>query len=241
VSRYLEFYRLFATVDDLWHYVSDDHRRAVILVRSELVNSVDLRRAIERIGVEGAERLRGEGVRVSVTGTMALLNKTADAISSGQVWSLSVAFLGVALVLVAILRAPVVVVTAFVPNILPVLAAFGAMGLLGIHLTTGTSVVGSLVLGISIDDTVHYIMRYQAERAGGQPPADAIRSAILAVGRPIVFTALALCGGFAVFLLSDFAPLRAAGGLTSATMIAAVLADLVLLPAFLLTTDRGTR
>lgn len=233
VAQYLFLYGLSSPTTELWHYVSEDRRQANVLIRTDLVNSAELGDAIRRIGERARQLFAGSDYRTWVTGTMVLLNKTGDAVARGQILSLAIAFAAVSVVLLIVLRSVSIVGISLVPNILPVAAVFGVMGFGGIHLTTGTSIVASLVFGIAVDDTVHYLMRYYHERAAGHDLRDATRIAISGVGRPMVFTSLALCGGFLVLLNSEFSPLASLGGLAAVTMIAALLADLVLLPALM--------
>jgi len=238
----LGLYNVFSPTDELWHYVSEDRRRANLMVRTHLLSSTELSAGIEEIRARAREIFAEEPVRVTVTGTMVLITKTGEAIARGQVSSLLVSFLGVAAILWLAFRSARPVVAALPSNLLPVAIPYGMMGFLGIPLSTGTSIVGALVFGIAVDDTVHFLMRYQRERAAGQDALKATESACRGVGRPMLFTAFALAAGFSVLLVSGFAPLRAFGGLTATTWIVAVLADLLLLPVLLvLVTDARER
>jgi predicted RND superfamily exporter protein len=234
VAQYLFLYGLSSPTTELWHYVSEDRRQANVLIRTDLVNSAELGDAIRRIEERASQLFAGSDYRTSVTGTMVLLNKTGDVVARGQVLSLAIAFAAVSIVLLIVLRSASIVALSLVPNMLPVAVVFGAMGFSGVHLTTGTSIIASLVFGIAVDDTVHYLMRYYHERAAGHDLRSATRIAISGVGRPMIFTSLALCGGFLVFLNSEFSPLVSLGGLAAVTMIGALVADLLLLPALLI-------
>jgi hydrophobe/amphiphile efflux-3 (HAE3) family protein len=241
VAQYLFLYTLSSPNTELWHYVSEDRKQANVLIRTDLVSSADLADAIQRIEGRARELFAGTEYRTQVTGTMVLLNKTGDAVARGQMLSLAIAFAAVSVVLLVVLRSGPIVVLALVPNMLPVAAVFGVMGFAEIHLTTGTSIIASLVFGIAVDDTVHYLMRYRHERAAGYDPDSATRIAIGGVGRPMIFTSLALCGGFLVFSNSEFTPLVSLGGLSAVTMISALVADLLLLPALLVAAESGWR
>jgi len=125
---------------------------------------------------------------------------------------------------------------AMLPNLLPVLAFFGLLGLGVAPLSLPTSLIGCIALGVAIDDTVHYLVRYRSERLAGAGPEQAALQTTRSVGRPIVVTSLMVVVGFLVVALSDFATLREFGSLTAITMGLCLLADLVLLPAFLIRT-----
>jgi len=230
----LGLYSLFSPADELWHHISEDRSRGVVLLRTDLAAAGPLTAAVDEILARSDLLFAGLPVEVSATGTMMLLNKTSDSISTGLLRGLVVAFVGIGTVLFLVLRSPPLVVAALLPNALPVALVFGLMGLLGLKLNTGTSVVGAIVFGIAVDDTVHFLMRFRRERGSGSGVVDALRAAILGVGRPMIFTSVALAAGFTVFLLSSFTPMVALGGLTTATVLAAILCDLLLLPALIL-------
>ena len=120
-----------------------------------------------------------------------------------------------------------------VPNLIPVLVYFGVLGLGAAPLSLPTSLIGCMALGIAIDDTVHYVVRYRAERRAGAEPAAAARLTTRFVGRPIVITSIMLSLGFLVVMASEFATLREFGLLTALTMGICLCADLVLFPALL--------
>jgi predicted RND superfamily exporter protein len=122
---------------------------------------------------------------------------------------------------------------AMIPNLSPVIAYFGMLGLTGVPLSLPTSLIGSVALGIAIDDTIHFLVRYGEERRRGQDSAEAAHIAGRRIGRPIVITSIMLVAGFLVVALSDFATLRQFGILSAATMGVGLLSDLLLLPALL--------
>ena len=122
---------------------------------------------------------------------------------------------------------------AMLPNVVPVLVFFGLLGLGAAPLSLPTSLIGSVALGIAIDATAHYLVRYRAERAAGAGPEQAVALTGLNVGRPVAIAALMLTLGFLSVSASEFATLRQFGALTAFTMAACAATDLLLLPAVL--------
>jgi predicted RND superfamily exporter protein len=129
-----------------------------------------------------------------------------------------------------------VALVAMVPNVVPVLIFFGILGAGGVPLSLPTSLIGSIALGIAIDDTMHYLVAYQTARSRGLDPPEAATHCIRQVGRPIVMTSIMLIVGFLVILGSGFATLREFGYLTALTMAVCLSTDLILLPALLVRT-----
>ncbi len=121
-----------------------------------------------------------------------------------------------------------------IPNLLPVIATLGAMGLWGIPLDVGTIMVGAIVLGIAVDDTIHFITHYRSERNAGAAPRDAIATTMRRAGRAIVTTSFALALGFFALTLSSWQSIASFGLLSGIAILAALAADLFVLPALIL-------
>jgi predicted RND superfamily exporter protein len=115
-----------------------------------------------------------------------------------------------------------------VPNLVPVLCFFGLLGLGVAPLSLPTSLIGSVALGITIDDTVHTLVRYRSERRAGLSPDAAVLLTTRRVGRAIATTSLVLVAGFLVIALSGFATLREFGALSALTMTMCLACDLTL-------------
>ena len=107
------------------------------------------------------------------------------------------------------------------------------MGWLGIRLSIGTVMIGSVCFGIAVDDTLHFMTRYRERLGDRGSERQAIQATLHEVGLPMIGSAVALSIGFAVLRLSEFQPNAEFGVLSSVTMLIGVLGDLVLLPALL--------
>jgi predicted RND superfamily exporter protein len=222
--------------NELGRLATTDQGRANLVVRTGEVGSAAVRRlaaALEQTAGDGALL---PGMRAAVTGNAILLSRSADAIAYGQASSVGLAALAIFVLLAVLLRSLKLGLIAMVPNVVPVLYFFGLLGAGAAPLSLPTSLIGSVALGIAIDDTVHYLVRYRDERRRGRDPARAIDVTSLQVGRPILVAALMLILGFLVVALSGFATLRQFGLLSAATMAACLATDLILLPALLVKT-----
>ena len=130
-----------------------------------------------------------------MTGSSVVFNQALDEIIRGQAWSL-VSGLGVIYLILAVMFLSARIgALALIPNALPIAFYFGLLGLTGVTLSPGTSLVAPIVLGIAVDDTIHYFARFidDAKRLGSERRAT--ESTLRAVGRPVTTTAIALCGG----------------------------------------------
>ena len=119
------------------------------------------------------------------------------------------------------------------PLALTVLLVFAILSVFGIYLDAITALVASIVLGIGIDYSVHFLSRYRALRQEGRPVETAVRETMRTSGRAIVFNSLAVALGFLVLLLSSFWPVMHIGWMVAANMLIAAALTLVLVPAVL--------
>lgn len=124
------------------------------------------------------------------------------------------------------------------PNMVPALMGFGVWQLLSGEINLGLSVVASMSLGIIVDDTVHFLAKYQHARQEGRSAEDAVRYAFHSVGWALVVTTVVLVIGFSVLLLSDFRLNSDMGLLTGIILLIALIVDFLFLPAVLLKLDR---
>jgi hydrophobe/amphiphile efflux-3 (HAE3) family protein len=218
---------------DVGRLLTTDQARANLVVRTGAVGSesvLALAADLEHSLGNGAlpPPITGE-----VTGNAILLSRSADGIASGQMQAVCLAAGSIFLLILAGLRSLPLAVIAMIPNVVPVLLFFGLLGAGIAPLSLPTSLIGSVALGIAIDDTVHYIVRYRAERNAGRNPDEASRRASASVGTAIVTTCAMLVAGYMIISLSGFATLHQFGMLSAGTMILCLFTDLVLLPALL--------
>ena len=125
-----------------------------------------------------------------------------------------------------------------VPNFLPSIMAFGAWGFFVGQVNLSASVVTAIAFGIVVDDTIHFMTKYQKARRDGLPSPDAVRSTFREVGRPLWSTTAILAAGFMVFGLSGFTNNWVFGLLITITIGFALIADFLLLPILLMLADR---
>ena len=129
-----------------------------------------------------------------------------------------------------------------VPNLLPAVVGFGIWGLTVGQVGLSLSVIAAMTIGIVVDDTVHFLYKYlRARREDCLDPEQAVRYAFDTAGRALVTTTLVLAAGFLVLVFSPFIPTAQVGVLTALIISIALVADLSLLPALLMTVDRNTR
>jgi len=214
-------------------HIVDDGRLLRLSLRTGDVGA----QAYQRLEASLREDLAGTlpaGVEVTLTGTSKVGYAGIDSLVRDMLRSVGWAFALIFVVLALLFRSGALASIAMIPNVLPLIVVLGLLGHAGRHLETLSAMVFSIGLGIAVDDTIHYLARYCEEVRSGHSPEDAIRATSGGTGRAIVMTSLVLILGFGVLLSSRFPPNQLLAGLASLVIGAALLADLIVLPALLL-------
>ena len=155
-------------------------------------------------------------------------------IMSSQIQGFTIAFVVITLVMVSIFRSFKIGLISMVPNLAPVFFALGTMGWFDISLDYNKVTIAAVALGISVDDTIHLMMRFHHEFGVHRNYEKALKEALGDVGRALVITTLSLVLGFVALIFSELRSQAFYGILLSAALIAALIADLFIMPAVVL-------
>ncbi len=128
-----------------------------------------------------------------------------------------------------------------VPNVLPIVLVVGAMGWLGMTIDMGVAISGAIIIGVAVDDTIHFLVKYREARRRGDDIEAALAYVMRYAGSAIIFTTLILSTAFLIFVFSQFLPNVHFGIVTATALIIAVLVDLLMLPAVLSRLDDGKK
>jgi predicted RND superfamily exporter protein len=203
------------------------------VVNLQVRASVDDSAAIAALTQRIEERLAAlpPPLTARVTGSSVVIARALDNIAGGQLFSIALAMGVIYLLMAAMFISWRAGALALLPNLLPVAVYFGALGLLGIPLTPTTSLIACITLGIAVDDTIHYMVRFNNDARRLANEAKAAFSALEGVLRPITYTTLALCLGFLVLTTSDLKNQMQFGALSAFTLLLAWLCNVTLAPA----------
>jgi len=214
---------------DLVDYVDANYSNLNIHVRTRAIDSENLRDLLERIELRLGE-LPVE-LHSTITGSTVLLAGAVDDVAGGQVQSLSLAFAFIFAILAALFMSFRIGAAALIPNALPVAVYFGLIGFGGLPLDTTTGLLACIVLGIAVDDTIHFLTRFNQEARDRADEVKGARHAIMGIARPVSITTLALCAGLLVLTASDLQNQVRFGALGAVTLAFAWLVDLTFTPA----------
>ena len=150
----------------------------------------------------------------------------------------SLALVFISFVIFLVLRNFKLGLVSLVPNLVPAIMGFGLWGYMVGNVTLAVSIVVAMTLGIVVDDTVHFILKYANARKRGDSAEDSVRYAFKSVGMALTVTSLGLVIGFAILGQSGFAVNRDMARLTAITLSFALFVDFLFLPPLLIFLDR---
>jgi predicted RND superfamily exporter protein len=215
--------------EDLDRIVDSRYQTTNLVVRSKVINSDRMTDLIARIQARLAQL--PEHIKATITGNPVLISETLTNIIVGQARSVGLALVFVYLILAVMFMSQRIGFVALLPNILPVAVYFGSLGFFGISLNPSTSLIAPMVLGIAIDDTIHYFSRFNREVHQHANDRKATLLAMKAVGRPVTLTSVGLCLGFLVLMTSELRMQAQVGIMASYALAIAWLCDFMLTPA----------
>ncbi|MDV7139937.1 efflux RND transporter permease subunit [Maribacter sp. TH_r10] len=181
-----------------------------------------------------------ERYNVYMTGSALLFLKGTKYLVKNLVISLAFAIFLIALFMAFLFRSFKMIIISLIPNLLPLVITAGVMGFVGVPIKPSTILVFSIAFGISVDDTIHFLAKYRQELATHRwQIKKSVYAALRETGVSMFYTSIVLFFGFSVFVISNFGGTVALGSLVSATLLFAMLANLILLPSLLLSLERS--
>lgn len=221
-------------------YINENGQIARI---TTMIGEIDTERmeGIEASLLKGIELyFPSERFDVTLTGkTLGYLKGTKFLIKNLLI-SLFLAILLISLMITYLFRSYKMVIISLVPNILPLLFTAGVMGFFNIPIKPSTILVFSIAFGISVDDTIHFLVKYRQElMANNWKIRKSVFASLRETGISMFYTSIVLFFGFSVFMTSSYGGTIALGGLVSTTLLFAMLANLVLLPSLLISLEKN--
>jgi predicted RND superfamily exporter protein len=169
----------------------------------------------------------------ATTGLFVLLTFLIERLLHDQVYSFIAAGIGIGLMMTIAFRSWRIGLISLVPNLFPIVCLVGTMGWVGVPINIATAMIASVSMGLTVDNSVHYLSAYRRARRQGLSVARSIERTQTQVGRALVFANVALVSGFSVLTLSNFIPLVYFGILVSVAMLGGLAGNLFLLPLML--------
>lgn len=181
---------------------------------------------------------KNTNVEVQVTGSVPIFAKSNRYLIDNLMSSILIAVTLVAFANSLIFTSLRLIIISLIPNIIPMIVTAGLMGFLGIPLKPSTMIVFSIILGIAIDDTIHFLAHYRVQLDKDPDHIHAVITSLKETGFSMIYTSIVLIAGFGIFVVSEFQGTVSLGLLSATTLLTAMITNLTILPALLIDFDQ---
>ena len=171
---------------------------------------------------------------IECTGTTVVALRTNDYLVQSLVNSLGLALFFISIVMAVMFKARSILFASLVTNLIPIFTILGIIAWFGVSIRPPTAMTFAVALGIAVDDSLHFLLRYRKELRQGMNRVEAIKSTIINTGSALMITTTILVSGFSILLFSAFLPTYQFGLLSASMIGVALLCDITLLPALCL-------
>ncbi|MDH3214471.1 MAG: MMPL family transporter [Myxococcales bacterium] len=226
--------------DDLEDVVDTQFRLASFTVRIPQGDAMRQVPVLDAIDARFREVL-GDAATVTMTGGLVLGDRSFFAMIRSMAASYVLALLIVTPLMILMLGSLRGGLLSMIPNITPIVLTLGLMGWLGVPIDFSTMMSGAIVLGIAVDDTIHFAHNFQRFYARGDDPSVAVRRSLETAGRAMLFTSIVLAAAFLIYAFSTLDNLFNLGVFTAFAVVTAFLADVLVAPALMVLFQRRPR
>ncbi len=226
--------------DDLERVVDSGFSKTRVTIKTSWVDAAvfdvfitDIEKKVKDIFANKAE--------YTLTGAMPLIARAFLATLDSMTKSYVIAFIMISLMMILLVGDVKIGFASMLPNLLPIVLLMGIMGAFRFPLDMNTIMIGSIAIGIVVDDTVHFIYNFRKYHDKTGDPREAVRETFLGTGRAMLITTLILATVFATNLLCTMENVVRFGSFIALVIVFALMADFILAPALLLllTGDKG--
>lgn len=215
-------------------YMTEDGMQVRFDIRViDSLPGLERNKLLQRIETELPQRFEITPEQVTLSGMLVLYNDVLQSLFRSQIVTLAIVFGAIMIMFGLLYRSLPMALIGPVPTVVAASMVLGIMGWIGLPLDMMTMTIAAIVIGIGVDDTIHYVDRYQHEVAAGNDDAHAAATSHGEVGRAMVYTTVIITLGFSILTLSNFMPSVYFGLLTGLAMIFALISNLALLPVLL--------
>ncbi len=233
-SNLIEQYLFIYDGEDIYDFIDESYQVARVAVNANVHGANDISQLMDDIQDAVSQLPNPNALQWKITGAARMFADQEDLLIEGQVKSLSGALALIFLLMLLSWRSLRDAALCMIPNLSPVIFIFILMGVFNIYLDLATAMIASVAVGIAIDDTIHVYHGFIHRVNQGVSPVLALVRTYRQAGRAVMTTTIILCAQFLLLLASAFVPMGHFGALASTGLVAALIFDLVLLPAILI-------
>jgi len=216
-------------------YLSENEEQTRITLRViDSDKNLNRKEFIQRVENYLSEEMGYARERFNTTNMLVLYNNMLQSLFSSQIQTIGFVFISIMFMFVVLFRSFYLAILAIIPNVLPATLVLGFMGLKSIPLDLMTITIAAISVGIAVDNTIHYIIRFKREFSQNKNYSKTVEICHGSIGKAMYYTSSIIVIGFSILSLSNFIPTIYFGLLTGLAMLAALVASLTLLPALLI-------
>lgn len=225
--------------DDLEDFVDSQFSKARLIVKAPFEDAIRYGKFLEQ--AEAYFQTAFPDSRVTLTGMMALLARTLSnaivSLARSYVWALLI----ITVLMILLIGRLRIGLLSMIPNLAPILLTLGMMGFLSIPMDLFTMMVGSIAIGLAVDDTIHFMHNFRRYYEHGGDPVEAVHRTLHTTGRAMLVTSVVLSLGFFIFTFATMKNLFNFGLLTAVTILTALAADYFIAPALMVVVNKRHR
>ena len=218
--------------EDLEKIVDSQFQKTRFTIKTPWVDSVIFEKFIKEIHQLFNETFKDKA-DIGISGEIALMARTIPATLHSMTQSYLIAFAVITVMMIILVGDLRIGLLSMIPNLLPILFVMGLIGLSGLPLSLNTLMIGSIAIGLVVDDTIHFMYNFRRYYMKTNDAYIAVRETLLSTGRALLITTLILSAGFFCIMFGSLKNFVHFGFFTGLTIIFALLADFLVAPALM--------
>jgi len=227
VEFFLDKYNEMGDPEELKKLVNEEFTQAQIIAQINSESSETIKKVVE----DAQKLISSEPAFTKITGSGVIFKDLIEKVIEGQIISLLLSFFAVSILVMLLFKSFAAGIIAGIPLAVSLVLMFGFMGFSGVTLDIATALISSIVIGVGVDYTIHFLWRYKIEMGKHSHSVMAVEHTLSTTGRGIIFNALSVMVGFVVLLFSSFLPIRFFGALIFLSIAVCLIGSIVLLPS----------
>lgn len=225
--------------DDLYNLIDEDKRRARLTIMIPWLDALFTRELLAKLEVYLEKEFDTYTTEITVTGVTAVLGATFAEMLFSTAESYGFAAIAITLMMIFLIGNLKLGLLSMLPSLLPILVVLAIIRVSGVPLDMLTMLIGSIAIGLTVDDNVHFMHGFQRIYKKTGDPAFAIEDTLLSTGRAMLITSVVLSIGFFIYTQSEMTNMVAFGVMTAFCIILALLATFLLAPALMMLANKS--
>ena len=224
--------------DDLYNVVDQDYRIARLTITSNWLDGVYMRPLLDKLEARLQEGMAPYDVNVSFTGLSPIMGVTFGKMLISTAESYGLAAISITLMMVLLIGNVKLGLLSMIPSLLPILLVLAVMQLMGIPLDMLTMLIGSIAIGLTVDDNIHFMHGFRRLYLKTGDPVYAVEKTLMSTGRAMLITSIVLSLGFLVYINAKMTIMVGFGIITAGCIVLALLASYLLAPALMVLANK---